>query len=266
MLGIGVECVTQHFADSVDWSFSESDHKVLVWRRGHASSKEVEFEGGRGGRVIPRVGNIWVIPADQRSAALATETECSFAQLTIPTKVIGRDTLRPAAGGRDPLLHHMVERIMGLNGRSDIAAQLLQETLADGLRLHVRDRYGAAGPPPRRQGRELSRSEQQRLVEFIRDGLSSEVDLPTLAGIVGMRLDEFRHAFAKAFHTTPYQFVLDQRIADAKLLLESGPMSMTEISGLVGFSTPSHFATTFKQRVGVTPTAYRRAMGPIREA
>lgn len=265
VLGIGVELVDQQFADSVDWSFSESEHKVLVWRNGRANSKEVEFEGGLTGPVIPRVSNVWVIPAEQRSAALATQAEFSFAQLTLPIGVIGRDALKPAAGAQDSLLHHMVERIVGLNGRCDVAARLLQETLADGMRLHVRDRYGRGGSPGAREGRELSQPEQQRLIEFIRDGLNSEIDLPTLAGLVGMKLDMFRHAFAKAFHMTPYQFVLNQRIAEAKMLLESAPISITEIGSLVGFSTPSHFATTFKNRVGVTPTTYRRAMWPNAE-
>lgn len=262
VLGIGVKLVTQQFADSVDWSFSESEHKVLVWRSGRANSKEVEFEGGRAGRIIPRVSNVWVIPAEQRSAALATQTECSFAQLTLPIGIIGRDTLKPVAGGQDPLLHHIIERVVSVDSRGDMAARLLQETLAEGLRLHVRDRYGGGAPQRAREGRELSDSEQRRLVEFIRDGLNSEIDLPTLAGLVGMTLDVFRHAFGKAFHMTPYQFVLDQRIAEAKMLLETAPISITEIGSLVGFSTPSHFATTFKNRVGVTPTAYRRAMWP----
>lgn len=260
VLGIGVEFVTQQFAESVDWSFAESDHKVLVWRGGHASSKEVEFEGGFAGHVVPRAGNVWVIPAELRSAALARQAECRFVQLTFPTAIIGRDTLRPSAGQQDPLLHHMIERIISVEERDDVAARLLQETLADGLRLHVRDRYGEAAPqaPPRRV-RELSRDEQRCLVEFIRDGVDSEVTLPALAGLVGMKLDVFRRAFERAFHMTPYQFVLHQRIIEAKLLLESAPLSITEISSAVGFSTPSHFATTFKQRVGVTPTAYRHA-------
>ncbi len=267
VLGIGVELVTQKFAESVDWSFSESDHKVLVWRGGHASSKEVEFEGGFAGQVVPHASNVWVIPAELRSAALARKAECRFVQLTFPTAVIGRDTLRPLVGQQDPLLHHMIERIIGTEGRDDTAARLLQQSLADGLRLHVRDRYGEAAPqmrPPRRV-RELSLDEQQRLIEFIRDGEDSEVNLPTLARLVGMKLDAFRRAFEKAFHMTPYQFVLDQRINEAKLLLESAPISITEISSAVGFSTPSHFSTTFKQRVGVTPTAYRHATWGSRE-
>ncbi|WP_165612906.1 helix-turn-helix transcriptional regulator [Mycolicibacterium peregrinum] len=267
VLGIGVEFVTQQFAESVDWSFSESDHKVLVWRGGQASSKEVEFEGGFAGRVAPRTSNVWVIPAELRSVALAREAECRFVQLTLPTAMIGRDTLRPSAGQQDPLLHHMIERIISVEERDDVAARLLQETLADGLRLHVRDRYGEAAPqsPPPRRVRELSGDEQRCLVEFIRDGADSEVTLQSLAGLVGMKLDVFRRAFERAFHMTPYQFVLHQRIIEAKLLLESAPLSITEISSAVGFSTPSHFATTFKQRVGVTPTTYRQATWGSRE-
>ncbi|WP_454232390.1 helix-turn-helix domain-containing protein [Mycolicibacterium fortuitum] len=267
VLGIGIEFVTQRFAESADWSFSGSDHKILLWRGGRVSSKEVEFEAGFADRLIPRASSVWVIPAELRSAALATGTECSFVQLTFPAATFGRDTLRPTVGQQDPLLHHLIERITGIEGRDDMAARLLQQSLADGLRLHVRDRYGEASPPPRaaRRGRELSRDDQRRLIEFIRDAEDSEVNLPTLAALVGMKLDVFRRAFEKAFHVTPYQFVLDQRIAEAKLLLDSAPMSITEISSVVGFSTPSHFSTTFKQRVGVTPTAYRQATWGRRE-
>ncbi|OWL98687.1 AraC family transcriptional regulator [Mycolicibacterium peregrinum] len=266
-IGIGIEFVAQKFAESADWSFSESDHKILVWRGGRVRSKEVELEAGFAGQLTPRASCVWVIPAELRSAAFLRGTECSFVQLTFPAAMFGRETLLPSVGQQDPLLHHMIERIIDTEERNDTAARLLQQSLADGIRLHVRDRYGAAAPQarPLRRGRELSQDEQRRLVEFIRDGVDAEISLPTLAGLVGMKLDVFRRAFERAFHMTPYQFVLDHRIAEAKLLLESAPMSITEISAVVGFSTPSHFATTFKHRVGVTPTAYRHATWGMRE-
>jgi AraC family transcriptional regulator len=53
--------------------------------------------------------------------------------------------------------------------------------------------------------------------------------------------------------------LIERRINRARRLLSAGTASITEISMSVGFSTPSHFATTFKQRVGVTPSAYRAA-------
>ena len=81
--------------------------------------------------------------------------------------------------------------------------------------------------------------------------------LQSLANVAGMPVAGFRRAFARTFNTTPYQYELDQRIEPAKTLLSTTRMTMTEISVAAGFSSPSHFATTFKQRVGITPSAYR---------
>ncbi|MUL84324.1 helix-turn-helix transcriptional regulator [Mycobacterium sp. CBMA247] len=255
--GIDIRFVSQKFAESVDWSFSEPKHEVLVWRSGSAVSKEVEFERGPAGRITPRASNVWVIPAGHRSAALARDTACEFAQLTLPPAMIGTTTLLPVAGRRDPLLHLLIERIASTAARTDVVARLLRESLADGLRLHILDIYGEQSPAPQPAGRVLDRVAQQRLVDFLREALDDEIDLPTLAGLVGMKVDAFRRAFARTFNTTPYQYVLDMRIEKSKSLLTTTTLPMTEISVAVGFSSPSHFATTFKQRVGVTPTAYR---------
>ncbi|WP_268793494.1 helix-turn-helix domain-containing protein [Mycolicibacterium conceptionense] len=34
--------------------------------------------------------------------------------------------------------------------------------------------------------------------------------------------------------------------------------TIAEIAVSVGFSTPSHFATAFRRRVGISPSSYRR--------
>nr|WP_231965595.1 helix-turn-helix transcriptional regulator [Mycobacterium sp. E802] len=72
-----------------------------------------------------------------------------------------------------------------------------------------------------------------------------------------MSVGAFTQAFRKAFHTTPYQFALDRRIARAQTLLLTTSQSITEIAARVGFSNPSHFATAFKRRVGISPRGYR---------
>lgn len=255
-VGIGVRFISQTFAETIDWSVFEQKHEVRVWRRGSASAKEVVFDRGPNGHVTPRTSNVWIVPAGSRSAAFARNAVCEFAQLTVPPALIGTTTLRPVVGRQDPLLHHMVERLAGTAGRNDVLSRLLRETLTDALRLHILDLYGEE--PARRQlGRVFDRVAQQRLLDYLRDGLDQEIDLPTLAGIAGMPVAGFRRAFARTFNTTPYQYVLDQRIEKSKKLMSTTTMTMTEISAASGFSSPSHFATTFKQRVGVTPTAYR---------
>lgn len=257
VLGVEFSFITQRMAESVDWSFSRKQHTILVWRKGRASSKEFQFEGGSAGRMTPRDGSVWVIPAELSSAALVRNAAFEFAQLTLPAPSVGGPALRPVADRQDFLLHNMVDRIADLAGRHDVLSRLLRDSIAEGLRLHIRDRYGEAPSPDGKSMQMLDQGQQRRLVEFLHDSLDERIDLRTAANIVGMNVRDFRPAFAQAFHTTLYQFVLDQRIKRAKALLASTALTMTEISFTVGFSSPSHFATTFKQRVGVTPSAYR---------
>lgn len=180
--------------------------------------------------------------------------------MTFPPPLIGATPLRPVAGRRDPLLLHMIERIASTAGRPDLVSRLLRETLTDALRLHILDIYGEQPSPPRQPRRTFDQAAQQRLTDFLRDSLDDEIDLPTLARVADMPVAGFRRAFARTFNTTPYQYVLAQRIEKSKTLLSTTTMSMTEISVASGFSNPSHFATTFKQRVGITPTAYRDSL------
>jgi AraC family transcriptional regulator len=89
------------------------------------------------------------------------------------------------------------------------------------------------------------------------DSLDADITLDALAELAEMPVGAFIQAFRKSFHTTPYQFVLDRRIARAQTLLLTTAQSITQIAGTVGFSTPNHFATAFKRRVGVSPRVYR---------
>lgn len=145
-------------------------------------------------------------------------------------RVVQRGRLRTGPRGanhptdeQDPFIYHLIERIAHIAERGDVLARLLRYTQAQGLSLHIRDHYGQLPSTPPR-ARFLDSDEQRRLIEFLHDSLDTDIDIPTLAGLVGMTVHGFRRAFIRSF----------------------------------GFATPSHFTTMFKQRVGVTPTVYRR--------
>ena len=124
-------------------------------------------------------------------------------------------------------------------------------------RLLIRDTYTTA-PPPEPERDTLPPSARASIVEFLETSLDSDIHLESLARLAQMSVATFIKAFRAAFHTTPYHFLLDRRIDRAKTLLSSTRLSITEISAAVGFSTPNHFATTFRQRVGLTPRDFRR--------
>ena len=64
--------------------------------------------------------------------------------------------------------------------------------------------------------------------------------------------------FKKAYNTTPYQYLLNIKINHAKIMLENGTYSVVEISNQLAFSNPYHFSKMFKQKVGISPSEYRK--------
>ena len=68
----------------------------------------------------------------------------------------------------------------------------------------------------------------------------------------------FIRQFESVFGVTPHQFRIASRIELAKELLAGGEFSVTDVCMEVGFSSLGSFSTLFAQRVGETPSAYRR--------
>ncbi len=64
--------------------------------------------------------------------------------------------------------------------------------------------------------------------------------------------------FKKAYNVTPYQYLLSIKINHAKIMLENGTYSVVEISNQLAFSNPYHFSKIFKQKVGISPSEYRK--------
>lgn len=258
--GLDFRFVAETVTAPTDWCFQEPHHVFVIHRRGNLTSMEIEFQNGPSGRALPRVGDVWVIPAEHRYAALAQGgATVGFCEIAVPVSVFGDRGLPPRVGYQDTLLHRLVERLAGQIHQDGAAAMLFRQSLAQTLQLHLADRYPAQPRPARRShgDRRLDRRDQQLVIDHLRSELDSRIDLDALAATVGMTAGSFLQAFSAAFGTTPHQYLIGQRIERAKELLSASATSVTDISAILGFSSPSHFAATFKQRVGVTPTVYR---------
>lgn len=258
--GLSFSFVSERIVAPTDWCFSEPHHVLVIHHDGNLDSMESAFTGGPADRVLPRVGDVWVIPAEYRYAALAKGRTVGFCEIAVPTTIFGDDGPSPQIGSRDPMLHRLTERLRELTARADSTASLLGDSIAETVRLHIRDRYG---PAPQRPGTDtrtaLDEADRRLLVEFVDANLHEHVRLGQLAALVDMPVATFMRAFRDAFGVTPHQFLIDRRMWRAKVMLTTSRMAVTEIAMAVGYCTPSHFATTFKQRVGVTPSDYRAA-------
>jgi len=68
--------------------------------------------------------------------------------------------------------------------------------------------------------------------------------------------------FRKKMGMTFLDYLTQRRIAEAKELLQTTSMKMSDIAFQVGYSHQSYFGRKFKQLTGLTPSAFRKANAP----
>ncbi|OBA95949.1 AraC family transcriptional regulator, partial [Mycolicibacterium fortuitum] len=242
--GLSLRFATEQIHTTTDWCcLDDARHLVYVHRAGRLHSMETDLDWGPSGRTLPNVGDIWVVPAGDKCASLVEGDTAEYCEIAIPDQLLGETTLIPRVKHRDPLIHQMVERIYEVADRDDVLAQLLTDSVSETLRLLLTDMY-TMDPPQRAEHRPdvLDAPTRSKIIEFLEDGMDSEITLEILAQQAKMSVGGFIKAFRAAFHTTPYQYLLDRRIERAKSLLLTTQQTVAEIASSVGFSTPSHFA------------------------
>ncbi len=77
---------------------------------------------------------------------------------------------------------------------------------------------------------------------------------------VGLSVHHFIKAFQQCEGETPYARVIACRIDKALTLLLRADSQVNQVAKQTGFSSPYHFVSVFRARVGVTPGAFRDAV------
>lgn len=93
--------------------------------------------------------------------------------------------------------------------------------------------------------------------------LCDPLRLEDIANAVHVSASHCSRTFSKYAGTSISEFVATRRMARAEELLECSFMSMTEIAGVLGFSSSAYFASWFKRAKGVSPMQHRKARARI---
>jgi AraC family transcriptional regulator len=115
----------------------------------------------------------------------------------------------------------------------------------------------AAAAPPRGA---LTAGALRRVSSHVQAHLHENIALETLAQEANLSVYHFARAFKLAVGVPPHRYVMEQRVLRAKGMLQSTDKSVADIAQAVGFADQSHFARHFGRLMGVTPTAFRRAL------
>lgn len=88
--------------------------------------------------------------------------------------------------------------------------------------------------------------------------LGTNIQMEALVDEFGFSMRNFIRRFKDATEQTPLQYLQNLRIEKAKHLLESSNEGIEQITMHVGYEDGNSFRRLFKERVGLTPSAYRK--------
>lgn len=91
---------------------------------------------------------------------------------------------------------------------------------------------------------------------FMEQHFAERICLGQICHHVGLSKSTLLRAFAKSKGVTPYSYLENIRIGEAKKLLEQG-VSPIEAAMETGFSDQSHFTNCFNRFIGLSPGLYR---------
>ncbi|MFD7873080.1 GlxA family transcriptional regulator [Streptomyces sp. NPDC059766] len=220
---------------------------------------------GRGARVLSVCSGVFVLGAagllDGRRCAAhwrhAAELSRQYPRAIVEPDVLYVDedpviTSAGTAAGIDACLH-IVRKEQGPEVANRIARRMVVPPHRDGGQAQYIER-----PLPRSAcdtvGETLTWMEQH---------LDEEVTVDQLAARAHMSPRTFARRFQQETGTTPYRWILRQRVLLAQRMLEATDETMDAIAWRTGFGTAAALRHQFVRALGTTPQAYRRTFrGP----
>ncbi len=95
-------------------------------------------------------------------------------------------------------------------------------------------------------------------VAYIEENYYKPLDLEQLAGIACYNASYLCKLFRSEFGIPPIHYLIDKRIEKAKELLRETNITISEAAFSVGFDSIHYFSRCFNNRVGMSPSAYRK--------
>lgn len=219
----------------------------------------------RGTRVLSVCSGVFVLGAagllDGRRCAVhwrhAKELARRFPRARVEPDVLYVDedpviTSAGTAAGIDACLH-IVRKEQGPQVANRIARRMVVPPHRDGGQAQYIERPLPASPC----------DTVGEVLAWMEEHLDQEITVEQLAVRAHMSPRTFARRFQQETGTTPYRWLLRQRVLLAQELLEATDETMDAIASRTGFGTAAALRHQFVRTLGTTPNAYRRTFrGP----
>lgn len=160
------------------------------------------------------------------------------------------------ADEQDPVLGHLAQTVADSLDAQGALNSLFIDQAGLAIGSHLARRYGNAFEPDLAGKGALSPGNASLAKEL----LMESVPIAEVANECDLSRGYFIRAFSRTTGRTPHQWLLEQRVAQARRLIEATEMTLTEIAVSCGFADQSHLNRMFLKFFGHAPGAWRRGL------
>jgi AraC family transcriptional regulator of arabinose operon len=97
------------------------------------------------------------------------------------------------------------------------------------------------------------------VIKYIRMHLTEQINIDALCNEACMSKTNFFRTFKDAFGLSPVEFIIQERIGLAKMLLKNPSINISEVCFKSGFNNLNYFIRLFKRFEGITPGLYLKS-------
>ncbi|MBN8217784.1 MAG: helix-turn-helix transcriptional regulator [Spirochaetes bacterium] len=240
------------------WVDSSWNRRVFFW----PYDRLYQFLSGRataflrgGGRLAMRPGRLYWLPAFM------------LAEIRCPVRSEHRFIHFRFAGGG--------ERLWYGAARPALEAPIVEAPLMGALLAHVEKNWQSSRAEdtiaceaglrfllsPFFSGTSARLPELERfrpVLEWVEGHLDDPPSVGDLARIIGLDVDYFSVRFRKTLGVSPKSWILSRRLQKAAALLWDTPLKIREAAFACGWEDEAYFTRVFHQRMGCSPSAYRK--------
>lgn len=261
-----VRHVCRHEMNADVWSYP-NEHTLGLF----LSSRPFKFSHRQDSRThsgLYSKGDLLVTPADTMLATQA-DGDVHIVQIRLQDSFLrqvveetwdkdgDRMELVPAFQTRDSQIDTIASLLMTELHHESFGSHLYVDSLANVLAVHLLRHHTTTRPPLTVYAGGLPQRQLLQVLDYIDAHLGSNITLAELAELVDISQFHFGRLFKQSLSLSPYQYLLQQRVERAKMLLRQSDQSIVEIALECGFNSQSHLGRKFRQLTGITPKAYR---------
>lgn len=96
------------------------------------------------------------------------------------------------------------------------------------------------------------------VVQYIKQHLTEQLTVDKLSALACMSKATFFRVFKRELGLTPVEYIIQERLTEAKRLLRNPLVSVADVCFRSGFNNTAYFQKLFKQYEGVTPGLYKK--------